>query len=117
MGVFSLGEERAAFNDTRHRQFGGRFGSRFGGGLFDNKQLRCYALVAQLFFNKSLQFVSVTVNTALSSVAPALTYVLGICRGLEKPVRDSNGFLKALALVAVGVVLTAVADDETAFRS
>ena len=121
--VFSLGEERAAFNDTRHRQFGGRFGSCFGGGLFDNKQLRCYALVpplfflAQFFFNKSLQFVSVTVNTALSSVAPALTYVLGICRGLEKPVRDSNGFLKALALVAVGVVLTAVADDETAFRS
>ena len=122
--VFSLGEERAAFNDTRHRQFGGgRFGSRFGGGIFGNKQLRCYALVpplfflAQFFFNKSLQFVSVTVNTALSSVAPALTYVLGICRGLEKPVRDSNGFLKALALVAVGVVLTAVADDETAFRS
>ena len=37
--VFSLGMERAAFNDTRHRQFGGLFGSRFGGGLFDNKQL------------------------------------------------------------------------------
>jgi len=42
---------------------------------------------------------------------------LGIYRGLEKPVRDSNGFLKALGLVALGVVLTAVADDETAFSS
>ena len=59
--------------------------------------------------------MSVTVNTALSSVAPALTYVFGIYRGLEKPVRDSNGFLKALGLVAIGVVLTAVADDETTF--
>ena len=89
----------------------------------ENEALRCYAIVpplfflAQFFFNKSLQFVSVTVNTALSSVAPALTYVLGIYRGLEKPVRDSNGFLKALGLVALGVVLTAVADDETAFSS
>jgi drug/metabolite transporter (DMT)-like permease len=88
-----------------------------------NEALRCYVIVpplfflAQFFFNKSLQFVSVTVNTALSSVAPALTYVLGIYRGLEKPVRDSNGFLKALGLVALGVVLTAVADDETAFGS
>ena len=91
--------------------------------LSENEALRCYAIVpplfflAQFFFNKSLQFVSVTVNTALSSVAPALTYVLGIYRGLEKPVRDSNGFLKALGLVALGVVLTAVADDETAFSS
>ena len=91
--------------------------------LSENEALRCYAIVpplfflAQFFFNKSLQFVSVTVNTALSSVAPALTYVLGIYRGLEKPVRDSNGFLKALGLVALGVVLTAVADDETAFGS
>jgi len=91
--------------------------------LSENEALRCYAIVpplfflAQFFFNKSLQFVSVTVNTALSSVAPALTYVLGIYRGLEKPVRDSNGFLKALGLVALGVVLTAVADDETALGS
>ena len=89
--------------------------------LSENEALRCYVIVpplfflAQFYFNKSLQFVSVTVNTALSSVAPALTYVFGIYRGLEKPVRDSNGFLKALGLVAIGVVLTAVADDETAF--
>jgi len=89
--------------------------------LRENEALRCYVIVpplfflAQFYFNKSLQFVSVTVNTALSSVAPALTYVFGIYRGLEKPVRDSNGFLKALGLVAIGVVLTAVADDETAF--
>ena len=87
----------------------------------ENEALRCYVIVpplfflAQFYFNKSLQFVSVTVNTALSSVAPALTYVFGIYRGLEKPVRDSNGFLKALGLVAIGVVLTAVADDETTF--
>jgi len=89
--------------------------------LRENEALRCYVIVpplfflAQFYFNKSLQFVSVTVNTALSSVAPALTYVFGIYRGLEKPVRDSNGFLKALGLVAIGVVLTAVADDETTF--
>ena len=89
--------------------------------LSENEALRCYVIVpplfflAQFYFNKSLQFVSVTVNTALSSVAPALTYVFGIYRGLEKPVRDSNGFLKALGLVAIGVVLTAVADDETTF--
>ena len=89
--------------------------------LRENEALRCYVIVpplfflAQFYFNKSLQFVSVTVNTALSSVAPALTYVFGIYRGLEKPVRDSNGYLKALGLVAIGVVLTAVADDETTF--
>ena len=89
--------------------------------LSENEALRCYVIVpplfflAQFYFNKSLQFVSVTVNTALSSVAPALTYVFGIYRGLEKPVRDSNGFLKSLGLVAIGVVLTAVADDETTF--
>ena len=47
------------------------------------RRLRSLFFLAQFFFNKSLQFVSVTVNTALSSVAPALTYVLGICRGLE----------------------------------
>ena len=102
-------------NNNRRRSMAMKFGA--------NEALRCYVIVpplfflAQFFFNKSLQFVSVTVNTALSSVAPALTYMLGIYRGLEKPVRDSNGFLKALGLVALGVVLSAVADDETAFGS
>ena len=57
-----------------------------------------------------------TVNTALSSVAPALTYALGICRGLENHERlewvfESFSFSARHGRGGV----EAVADDETLF--
>jgi len=121
-GFFYLEKKKKRYHYAMFRKWKESNSTRYiSSFLSENEALRCYVIVpplfflAQFYFNKSLQFVSVTVNTALSSVAPALTYVFGIYRGLEKPVRDSNGFLKALGLVAIGVVLTAVADDETAF--
>lgn len=111
------GERKKQMTLKKRRTYN-RFQRRSTSFTENSNSNRCFMIVppmfflAQFFFNKSLQFVSVTVNTALSSIAPALTYVVSIQRGLEKPVRDSDKFLKALGFVALGVLLTAIADDD-----